>query len=70
MTWFDSFLAHDLVIGVLVAVIVGAGTALVAAMASIRRAGRTSLDAGRPGDPVPPLPRPWRVPRPGRRLGI
>ena len=52
MSWFEFIIDYDQVVGALVAVIVGAGTALVAALAAIRRAGRTRLDAGRT-----PLPR-------------
>lgn len=58
MSWFEFIVAHDLVIAILVAVIVCAGAALVAAMVSIRRTGRTGFAAGRSGDPAPPLPRP------------
>lgn len=58
MTWFEFIVAYDQIVGTLVAVIVGAGTALVAVLTRIRRTGRTTIDAGRAGDPAPPVPHP------------
>lgn len=53
MTWFEFIVAYDQIVGALVAVIVGAGTALVAVLARIRRAGRTAIAVGRVGDSTP-----------------
>lgn len=40
MSWFEALTTSDEIVGALIAVVVGAGSALVAALAAIRRTGR------------------------------